>query len=104
MTGLPEFGRLNRKQIAALVGVAPSNRDSGLFRGMGSVCGGRAHARMCAACLIWRPWRGNIGTDVIVIVVDLRNRWVRTTGRDLTMPPRKRRQCCANVTAPRVIV
>jgi hypothetical protein len=30
---VPELGRLNRKQIAALVGVAPLARDSGTFRG-----------------------------------------------------------------------
>ena len=35
---LPELGRLNRKQIAALVGVAPHNRDSGTYRGKRSVC------------------------------------------------------------------
>ncbi len=32
---LPELGTLNRKQIAALVGVAPFNRDSGRWRGSG---------------------------------------------------------------------
>jgi transposase len=42
---VPELGRLNRKQIAALVGVAPLNRDSGTHRGKRSVWGGRASAR-----------------------------------------------------------
>jgi len=42
---VPELGRLNRKQIAALVGVAPFNRDSGLFRGRRTVWGGRAPVR-----------------------------------------------------------
>jgi transposase len=42
---LPELGRLNRKQIAALVGVAPLNRDSGKMRGKRSVWGGRAGVR-----------------------------------------------------------
>ena len=42
---LPELGRLNRKQIAALVGVAPHNRDSGSYRGKRSVWGGRAPVR-----------------------------------------------------------
>ena len=42
---LPELGRLNRKQIAALVGVAPHNRDSGTYRGKRSVWGGRAPVR-----------------------------------------------------------
>lgn len=42
---LPELGALNRRQIAALVGVAPLNRDSGNFRGKRSVWGGRAKIR-----------------------------------------------------------
>lgn len=42
---LPELGRLNHKEIAALVGVAPLNRDSGTLRGRRSVWGGRAQVR-----------------------------------------------------------
>ncbi len=42
---LPELGTLNRKQIAALVGVAPLNRDSGRFRGARVCWGGRADIR-----------------------------------------------------------
>lgn len=42
---LPELGRLNRKQIAALVGVAPLNRDSGTLKGKRTVWGGRAGLR-----------------------------------------------------------
>lgn len=42
---LPELGRLNRKQIAALVGIAPLNRDSGTFRGRRTIWGGRATVR-----------------------------------------------------------
>lgn len=42
---LPELGTLNRKQIAALVGVAPLARDSGTFRGRRIVWGGRAPVR-----------------------------------------------------------
>ena len=42
---LPELGTLNRKQIAALVGVAPLNRDSGTLRGRRCVWGGRAEVR-----------------------------------------------------------
>lgn len=44
---LPELGSLNRKQIAALVGVAPLNRDSGRWRGHRTCWGGRANVR-CA--------------------------------------------------------
>jgi transposase len=42
---LPELGKLNRKQIAALVGVAPLNRDSGTLRGRRTTWGGRAQVR-----------------------------------------------------------
>ena len=42
---LPELGALNRRQIAALVGVAPFNRDSGTLRGKRTVWGGRARVR-----------------------------------------------------------
>ena len=45
LSGLPELGRLNRKEIAALVGVAPFNWDSGKLRGKRAVWGGRAHIR-----------------------------------------------------------
>ena len=42
---LPELGRLDRRQIASLVGVAPLNRDSGAFRGRRMIMGGRADVR-----------------------------------------------------------
>jgi transposase len=42
---LPELGMLNRRQISALAGVAPFNRDSGRWRGKRSIFGGRAAAR-----------------------------------------------------------
>jgi len=42
---LAELGHLNRRQIAALVGVAPFNRDSGLWRGKRTIWGGRAQIR-----------------------------------------------------------
>lgn len=45
IAALPELGTLNRKQIAALVGVAPYNRDSGLQRGKRAIWGGRANVR-----------------------------------------------------------
>jgi transposase len=42
---LPERGTLNRRAIAALVGVAPLNRDSGMWRGKRHLGGGRGHVR-----------------------------------------------------------
>jgi len=42
---LPELGKLSRQQIAALVGVAPMNHDSGTMRGQRAICGGRASVR-----------------------------------------------------------
>jgi transposase len=42
---LPELGRLDRRQIAKLVGVAPLNRDSGTLRGKRTVWGGRGQVR-----------------------------------------------------------
>jgi len=56
---LPELGKLNRRQIAALVGVAPMNRDSGMMRGKRSIAGGRAavckalHMPILAAATRW---------------------------------------------------
>lgn len=48
---VPELGHMNRKQVAALVGVAPFNRDSGHYRGRRSCWGGRAYVRsvLCMA-------------------------------------------------------
>ena len=50
---LPELGTLNRRQIAALVGVAPFNRDSGAMRGKRRVWGGRTRVRgvLCMGAL-----------------------------------------------------
>ena len=49
---LPELGALSRRKIAALVGVAPFNHDSGKLRGRRAIWGGRAQVRavlyMCA--------------------------------------------------------
>lgn len=45
LADLPELGQLNRRQIAALVGVAPLNDDSGAHRGKRRVWGGRARVR-----------------------------------------------------------
>ena len=49
---LPELGTLNRKQIAALVGVAPINRDSRTMRGRRAVWGGRARAVLYMGALV----------------------------------------------------
>lgn len=45
LADLPELGRLDGKRIAALVGVAPLNRDSGYMKGKRKVWGGRAPVR-----------------------------------------------------------
>lgn len=45
LAAIPELGTINSKQLSALVGVAPLNRDSGLFRGKRAVWGGRENVR-----------------------------------------------------------
>ena len=45
LSDLPELGQLNRKEIAALVGVAPMNRESGAYRGKRKIRGGRYRVR-----------------------------------------------------------
>lgn len=45
LADLPELGRLDRRKIAALVGVAPMNRDSGHWRGRRTIAGGRPAVR-----------------------------------------------------------
>lgn len=45
LSDLPELGRLNRKEIAALVGIAPMNRDSGKHKGKRRIRGGRHKIR-----------------------------------------------------------
>jgi transposase len=42
---VPELGSIGHKQLAALIGVAPLNRDSGRWRGKRAVWGGRGHVR-----------------------------------------------------------
>lgn len=46
LANLPKLGSLTRRQIAALVGVAPINRDSGSLRGHRAIAGGRPQVRM----------------------------------------------------------
>ena len=58
---LPELGRLNRKQIAALVGVAPLNRDSGTFVGRRVTWGGRASVRSALYMAVLNSIRYGIG-------------------------------------------
>jgi transposase len=60
LSDLPELARLNRKEIASLVGVAPFNRDSGMFRGKPRIKGGRANIRTVlymatVAAIRWNP-------------------------------------------------
>jgi transposase len=57
---LPELGQLDRKRIAALVGIAPFNCDSGTLRGRRRIWGDEAR---CAACCIWRRW-GQSGAGI----------------------------------------
>lgn len=45
LANLPELGMLSRKEVAALVGVAPFPRDSGTLKGRRAIWGGRAHVR-----------------------------------------------------------
>ena len=61
---LPELGTLNRKKIAALVGVAPFNRDSGKWRGRRAIWGGRADVRavLYMATLASIRWNPSIST------------------------------------------
>lgn len=56
---LPELGNLNRKQIAALVGVAPFNRDSGTLKGRRCIWGGRASVRAALYMAAWVAARRN---------------------------------------------
>ena len=56
---LPELGRLNHKEIAALVGVAPLARDSGTQRGRRMIWGGRAPVRSALYMSIWSASKWN---------------------------------------------
>ena len=51
---VPEPGSLSRREISALIGVAPVNRDSGTMRGRRTVFGGRASVRtaLCMSALV----------------------------------------------------
>ena len=45
LADVPELGTIGHKELAALIGVAPLNRDSGRWRGKRSIWGGRAYVR-----------------------------------------------------------
>jgi transposase len=61
---LPELGHLDRRRIAALVGVAPVNRDSGAWRGHRAIAGGRSAVRntLYMAALSAASWNPAIRT------------------------------------------
>lgn len=61
---LPELGTVSSKQLAALVGVAPHNRDSGTLRGTRTIWGGRAVVRtaLYMATLVATKWNPVIKT------------------------------------------
>jgi transposase len=60
---LPELGTLSRQRLAALVGVAPCNRDSGTLRGTRTTWGGRAHVRVALDKSPWVAVRDNPGLN-----------------------------------------
>jgi transposase len=64
IAALPELGHLDRRRIAALVGVAPVNRDSGAFRGHRAIAGGRSAVRhtLYMAALSATSWNPAIRT------------------------------------------
>jgi transposase len=64
LADLPELGTLTRQQIAALVGVAPLNRDSGTLRGKRTVWGGRAQVRavLYMSTLVAVRWNPGLNT------------------------------------------
>ncbi len=59
---LPELGSANHKQLAALAGVAPYNRDSGSQSGKRFICGGRKELRqmLYMAALSAKKWNPDI--------------------------------------------
>lgn len=59
MALLPELGQVDKKEIAALVGVAPFNRDSGKQSGKRSIWGGRAQVRRALYMACWVVIRHN---------------------------------------------
>jgi transposase len=66
IAGLPELGSLPRRQIAALVGVALLNRDSGVMRGRRIVWGGRVEVRTALYMSTVVAGRGNPVLQVLL--------------------------------------
>jgi len=69
---LPELGALDRRRIAALVGVAPVNRDSGQWRGHRAISGGRVAVRntLFMATLSAIRWNPAIRPHYLRLVAD----------------------------------
>jgi transposase len=59
LSDLPELGQLNRKEIAALVGVAPMNKESGNYKGKRRIRGGRANVRKVLFMAIMSAMQSN---------------------------------------------
>ena len=81
---VPELGRLNRQEIASLIGLAPFNRDSGQLRGKRCVGGGRGHVR----CVLY----------MAALSATKHNPWLRTFSERLKQagkPPKVRLLACA---------
>ena len=62
LSALPELGHLNHREIAALVGVAPFNRDSGIWRGKRHIWDGRAPVR----ALLYMETLSAVRTDPVL--------------------------------------
>ena len=65
LSSLPELGGTSREAIAALVGVAPMNHDSGSHRGVRFVRGGRANVRNVLFMSAWAAVRWNPALKVV---------------------------------------
>jgi transposase len=65
VAGLPELGKTDRRQVAALVGVAPFNCDSGKFKGKRRIRGGRADLR----CALYMPTLTAIRQNPLIAAV-----------------------------------
>ena len=77
LADLPELGSLGRKQIAALVGVAPFSRDSGRHRGRRTTWGGRARVRAVLYMGALVPARRN------PVIRHFYQHWPRVAGYEL---------------------